>query len=55
MTSKPPNFRSEIEQLETELNAVVELSSVSQTQRDALRERLRLLKEKAGHNLASKG
>lgn len=47
-TETSEELRSEIAQLEAELNAVAALTSVSKPQSDALRERLRRLKEKAG-------
>ena len=43
-----PDLQDEIAKLEAELEAVVALSSVSPAQRDALRERMRQLKAKAG-------
>jgi hypothetical protein len=48
MTTEPLNLNAEIAKLEAEVNAVVALSSVTPRQREALRQRLRQLKEKAG-------
>ena len=46
-TSPALDIKSEIAKLEEELNAVVALSSLSDSQREKLRERLRQLKVKA--------
>jgi hypothetical protein len=47
--SPPPNdLHAEITELEVELERVLALAAVSQQERDALRERLRKLKAKAG-------